>query len=102
MTKDILESNKLIAKFLYEDLHLYEEDDCDSWVETYDGYVNFYIDEAKYHVSWDWLIPVIKQCIYKEIWFSDLTNQLHDGLLNCDIEQCYEAVVSFIKYLNND
>ena len=99
MDKYILENNKLIAKFLYE--HLYEEDDCDSWVETANGCVDFYIDDSLYHKSWDWLMPVIKKCIPLEIYSSDWTNHLHDGLLFCNIQQCYESVVGFIEDLNN-
>lgn len=56
--QEIIEGNKLIAKFLYR--HLYEDDGIDSWIEE-SGKVLFYLEDAKYHSSWDWLMPVVSK-----------------------------------------
>lgn len=91
---------KLIAKFMYE--NLYDEDGVDSCVLDEGGGFRFYIEYLEYDSSWDKLIPVIKKCIKYNIYASDWGNHLHDGLLFCNLEQCYESVVEFLKSLNND
>lgn len=56
--------------------------------------------ELMYNHSWNWLMPVVKKCIENEIYWSEQTNQLHDGLLFVNIEEVWEACVEFIKEYN--
>lgn len=120
--QEIIEGNKLIAEFMeYQILH--KRFQYQSWNSSNESYfstdtgdivcdkhgheVNLYPDgdplmelsELPFNSSWDWLMPVITKCIEKNIWYSDWTNQLHDGLLEQDIEQCWIACVEFIKTL---
>lgn len=57
-------------------------------------------EKITYHYSWSFLIPVVKKCIENEIYWSEQTNQLHDGLLFVNIEEVWEACVEFIKEYN--
>lgn len=91
---------KLIAKFMYE--NLYDEDGDDSCVLDEGGRFRFYVEYLEYESSWDKLVPVIKKCIEHDIYVSDWGNHLHDGLLFCNLEQCYESVVEFLKLKAND
>jgi len=70
---------------------LFRFEDNDEW---------FTPDELKFHSNWNWLMPVIQRCNNKGIWHSGFTNQLHDGLLNQNIIDCWEACSEFIKYNN--
>jgi hypothetical protein len=90
--EEILEGNKLIADFMELD---------------YSGKLEYCWrpgtsmplteKQLQYDTTWNWLIPVIKKCIELKIYASDWGNHLHDGLLFCNLEQCYESVVEFIK-----
>jgi hypothetical protein len=115
--EEILKGNKLIAEFLYRDLGLYEGDDCDCWIETPEGYVDFYITDALYHKSLDWLLPVINKIKnneefsiisnYEEGWEVDITTtgyqyitQVHQK--NNDlILACFLVCVQYIEKCNN-
>ena len=61
--------------------------------------------EAKYHCSWDWLIPVTKKVLDKwdgTTYFSEgnLEGVIVDSLKIADIEGVYKSVVKFIKWYN--
>lgn len=101
-----IEDNKLIAKFLYE--NLYEDDGIDSWVER-NGKVLFYLTESKYHESWDWLMPVCHKLDNLEISnisddnledyirFSDMMDHY---VTLYEIDDVYSTVLDFIKNYN--
>ena len=52
--------------------------------------------QYKFHTSWDWLMPVVKECYDKGAEGDEIGDITH-GLLDCDIEATYDAVVVFIK-----
>tara|TARA_R100001015_G_C4615402_1_gene171385 strand:- start:1320 stop:1676 length:357 start_codon:yes stop_codon:yes gene_type:complete len=57
---------------------------------------------ARFHSSWDWLMPVINKCLIGQTEVSrGLTNtnvsEILDGLCYQDISRTYNAVVVFIK-----
>ena len=59
-------------------------------------------DEMKYHISWDWLMPVVQKI---EDYLSDNVGKVgyfDDGLSSNDIEVRYQAVVEFIKQYNDE
>lgn len=62
---------------------------------------------SKYHVSWDWLMPVIKKCTdtgypFKDLYscWEKLFGELESSFLGNHIEEAYSAVIEFIKYYN--
>ena len=49
-----------------------------------------------YHISWDWLMPVVGKCFQEE----GNHYVLNDALLTINEEEIYKAVVEFIKQHN--
>jgi len=102
---EIIEGNKLIAEFMgfiWEEKYngFYKPNpEWDiyngkkSWTEKIDA------GKAKYHTSWDWLMPVCKKII--EMYF-DKREDIFSGLTNVDIEITWRAVVDFIDFWNDD
>ena len=58
--QEIIEGNKLIAKFIYDDSFI-DDGDGDCYCESPNGMIDFYIEDAKYDSSWDWLMPVVEK-----------------------------------------
>lgn len=111
--QEIIEENKLIAKFLYG--HLYEDDGIDSWIEE-SGKVLFYLDDAKYHSSWDWLMTVVSKIskmyedLYKQAFITktpipyDIETTYADVIcrhVTIEKEHLFERVIEFIKWYNS-
>ena len=89
-------SNKLIAEFMelptekmgvkQEVIYVMDQDD---WYTA---------DELNYHLSWDWLMPVVIKCFeVDEQTNDDLNFKLNDALLETNIDSLYKAVIQFIK-----
>ena len=51
------------------------------------------IHKMEYHVSWDWLIPVVEKCFQED----GKHYVINDALLTTNIEEVYDAVVNFIR-----
>lgn len=85
---------------MYE--NLYKENGNDSYILDENLGFRFYVEYVEYDSDWNRLIPVIRKCIDHNIYASDWGNHLHDGLLFCNISQCYESVIEFIKIKTND
>ena len=51
----------------------------------------------KYHTSWDWLMPVVEECLATDERTEFQHHFINDSLLTCDIEVVYDRVVEFIK-----
>lgn len=81
------ENNKLIAEFM--GMTCDDNDKSMMIVKTTQGNDIIYLDELKYHTSWDWLMPVV-------IKISGSAN----GVLRT-IKDTHQAVVEFIKKYNN-
>lgn len=103
---EIIENNKLIAKFM-EKNNIYIE--FERYVNRYGDieYSEYFDnDELLYHISWDWLIPVINKITSMDIYFKykdDLNSQFNDGGIEINvkyIEVTYESVIDFIKWYN--
>ena len=81
--EEIIEGNKLIAEFLK-------------------------IEEAKFHSSWDWLIPVVEKITSMDIYikYKDYScGQFNDGGIYINtksIENTFSDVVEFIKWYNKN
>jgi hypothetical protein len=55
----------------------------------------------EYHMSWDWLMPVVSKCFKT----GDDTHQwdnIMDAMFTCDINIVYAQVVEFIKQYNDE
>jgi len=67
----------------------------------------FHPDDMKFHISWDWLMPVVLKCKESVDYCSDdnaleYHNTEDEMLSQLSIEDTYQAVVKFIKIYNND
>ena len=84
--------NKLIAEFMQKGsigLGLYDFDGC-----------HYKMDELEFHTSWDWLDPVVQK-IEKYLWDNQGKIGYFDECLQSnDHEVRYQAVVEFIKHIN--
>ena len=111
----IIESNGLIAEFmrleLEETLH---------GLKVYAVKINrnnplklndietefFLVEELKYHLSWDWIMPVVIECFNRYDVVEDVRDNqqflLNDALLETNITSLYKAVVNFIQWYNKN
>jgi hypothetical protein len=116
MNKKILENNKLIAEFMGNKLFY----DLVGDVEKNSSWVDAKFNVAKYHTSWDWLMPVIenikefnynKRIILHRFSFGlnyvvmkvELNRRFFDEkrmVSNNFLKQTYDLVVEFIKWYN--
>lgn len=66
------------------------------------GYCKIHPDYMKYHLSWDWLMPVVEKCLIGEAENSNdtLIKNIYDGLTEIDIASTHIAVVEYIKWYN--
>lgn len=97
------ENNKMIAEFMgcgkdeIENIH---------WIDTDDGY-GFASEDLQYHLSWDWLMPVVKKC-WKIINELDMNfdkvifKYRFDYIVYADLKESYEAIVEFINEYNKN
>ena len=101
-----MKTNELIAEFM--GVNIITIDDIrknkNPYIASADGHLE---DDLKYHSSWDWLMPVVEQCLEKH-------NNLIDGrdvidtpysliaqaLQVVSLKETYNAVVEFIKNYN--
>ena len=103
-----MKENKLIAKFMgakplvlggSTEYEMYGVLDCiEDGVNEKHYFIN---DEMRFHVSWDWLMPVVKKCFQT----GDDTHQwddIIDTIFTCDINIVYAQVVEFIKEYNKE
>ena len=64
--------------------------------------LSVYAEHAyQYNSSWDWLMPVAKECINPEDNTEGRDN-LAVALTTCNIDEVYQAVVEFIKTYNDE
>ena len=111
----IIEGNKLIAEFIYKDSFYDDGEDC--YCESETGMIDFYIENAKYHSSWDWLMRAILKINTMDnfdysvkIFTMDcqIENSKGEIIARCGckynpdelINSVWEAVVEFIKWYN--
>jgi hypothetical protein len=106
MTK--LESNILIAEFMGAYKGKKESIAYDLDCKFPDGSDRKVPELFKYHISWDWLMPVVKKI--REMANVELSIDEYDEIkeivwrinpFDYDLEQVYRAVVQFIQWYNN-
>jgi len=103
--EEITEGNKLIAEFRNGILFHPRDNKNIIAYRGVESVGSFTIEAAKYHSSWDWLMPVVDKIstinlkqyeddfIPQELWIYGLFTP---------IEMVYEAVVEFIKWYNKN
>jgi hypothetical protein len=94
-----MKDNKLIAEFMGvpqgEHTHFMVEPFA---LESYAD-----VDDLKYDISWDWLMPVVKKCKESQIFGTqNLIDDIDFTLVNVSLSYTYQAVVEFIKIYNDD
>jgi hypothetical protein len=110
--KTLEEKNRMIVEFMG-----HEEEQTESGEFVYaiefqnpeklnDIQVEFFCaHEFKYHISWDWLMPVIQE-IKLSIEISDrfyeALDRLDNSLMDINIQQTYENVVDIIEWYNEN
>ena len=104
-------TNKLIAEFMGFPTHTDAVDDrtiayyvgesimhTDN-TENDNDYDVFHPDDMQFHISWDWLMPVVQKCRQdNRLEYFDF---VYYAIEMCDINVTYKAVVEFIKNQNN-
>jgi len=93
-----MEENKLIAEFMgmenerhSDGRYLFTTD-----IDELKGTDTRFWEELYFHVSWDWLMPVIDKC-YQE----HMSKHIADAVMTCDIDTTYKVLVEFIKEYND-
>ena len=86
-----MNDNKLIAEFMGGEKPERTSD------------LRHFIDESSllYHISWDWLMPVVESCYHNGADSNEIGDITH-ALLDCDIDATHKAVVEFIKTYNDE
>ena len=54
----------------------------------------------KYHTSWDWLMPVVQECLTRGADEHEW-DAIYNAVGTIDMEDIYQAVVEFIKTYND-
>jgi hypothetical protein len=114
-TTKIMKNNKLIAEFMGLETPFNEISDATLY--TYKGIeeasaITFVVDvelhEMRYHLSWDWLMPVVKKIKIlvmeddsDELYNSEEWDNITHTLVQIEIKSVYQAVIEFIKNQNN-
>lgn len=127
MKETIVEGNKIIAEFMgkkfkpYKGNSFYDEEfstyaECQKWIEDnclekeYEPELDWKIGLGKYHLSWDWLMPVVGKIerikgVHCEI--SELSCDIYSfgkHISNCKEETklltVWQSVVQFITWYN--
>lgn len=101
---NILESNKLIAEFMDVPTLQFGSGYKYSYPKFGDNTLAyplnlFYMEEIEYHISWDWLMPVVEKIAETGIRLGILEG-LQQSLITANIEATYKAVVEFIEWYN--
>ena len=98
-----MEDNKLIAEFMGMSPH---DHDGGCVVQmTHQGNEVVLVSSLKYHTSWDWLMPVVRQVLTSiDIDWADYEgdDELKFNVLDCDISGVHKEVVEFIKRYSNE
>jgi len=105
------ENNKLIAKFMELPTEIMGAKEVVYGMNHDDWYT---ADNLNYHLSWDWLMPVIEKIENNERYDvnivqygtmildnqKEIISNIADISFDTKIEHTYDTIVKFIKYYN--
>ena len=93
-----MESNKLIAEFM----GVPQGEHTHFMVEPFalESYAN--VDDLKYDISWDWLMPVVEKIMWDNDIEDNQCTNIEEALCDAKIDRVYDSVVEFIKQYNNE
>lgn len=109
MDNKTLQGNRLIAEFMGLKP---ESDKDDRYFNMPDRIYKYDIDHFKisntstpekmlYHLSWDWLIPVIQTCKERQVFGGQgLISNIEKRLLEFDLLATFGNIISYIEYYN--
>lgn len=102
-TNEIVENNRLIAEFLGYKSYLYKNLPNKVHIQNDTIEHSLYLPDAIYHLSWDWLMPVVKKI--NDMFFDggkgeELQSEICDWLISVNIVKTHSAVVAFINWFN--
>lgn len=79
-----------------------------NWCEVLEEQDYCFIEDLKFHTSWDWLMPVVHKIVadyefneQEELSDNEYRESLMDIVPFGIISDVYESVVEFIKWYNN-
>jgi hypothetical protein len=81
-----MKDNKIIAEFM----GVYSKENGYDYIKTGNKGVC-------YHISWDWLMPVVEKCLTTDEPTDGHHYFINDALLTCNIDVVYDRVLEFIK-----
>jgi len=112
-----MEDNRIIAEFMnYPTSSEYWKGTSDWDHEDYKDYYyidgkynhmdgsNFHVDDMKFDLSWDWLMPVIKKCRAtevdkdRELSKQRLIDNINFRLFTLDLLGTHSNIIDFIKW----
>ena len=96
--------NKLIAEFMgmEEERHTDGRYLFTTDLEEEKGIDTRFTEELYFHISWDWLMPVVESCFERLDARDNSADEIKRQLLVCNLRGVYTAVVEFInQYKNN-
>lgn len=104
---ETIENNKLIAEFMGLETTLTHKGIKQYYQREYNSGMWYEEHELRYHLSWDWLMPVGQKCykIDDEEGFDNMDwvyMRLVDAVSTLNLNSIYQAVVEFIKYHNEE
>lgn len=105
--QEIIDNNKLITEFI--GFYFRNEDICQSikgWITGLETMTYNPKTYLKFHSSWDWLMPVVKECLNKSEKILDnweyYYEQIDDSFFQVEINQTYQMVIKFINWYNQN
>jgi hypothetical protein len=103
-----MKNNKLIAEFMGIELDT-ESYRCGSKMTYEDWLIHSTQKNMRFHISWDWLMPVIEKCLEKHnnlIDGRDVIDTSYSSIAQAlqvvSLKETYKAVVEFIKEHNDE
>jgi hypothetical protein len=106
MKKEITQQNKLIAEYMgYVSVKDEMYENFDTAIE---GKEVFLLSESRYHLDWNWLMPVVQKIskddgtkfhpLVPEHVIYEYKSNLTGLSISTPIEMIYQAVVSFVEF----
>jgi hypothetical protein len=114
MNKEILDGNKLIVEFMelkpteLKGMYSVSHNHCTCQESTPEKALDRFASIAKYHESWDWLMPVLEKVMAKCFELEEESDKDLIEWFYCirdfipDINSTHSAIVEFIEWYNEN